>query len=699
MKSKEIINYERFDNVILNKKFKKNTRKPFFTLITKIDEFSDINLTTIISVLNQNFIDFKWLLFIEKRQEKKLEQLLENNDINDSRIKFVPTSNIDAEIILSNSDTQYFVNINFGAYIVETYLETIYANILINNDVDLIYTNSININEKKKYKKALVNKQRRIVSLFTETYVFNKKILNEVLNDSIKSINVVHLNYYGVYEKNTKNRMLYSLKSFQNYPDSCLYNYDSEPTNLNFKYTIINKNKNILCFMPWAKIGGADIFNLNIINHLKEKGYNVYIITTEVCDYEARERFEEVVEGYYDLTSFLPRKYWADFIKSFITNNNIELIFQMNSVYTYHLIPWIKYHYPKLPIIEYLHAEDFAWRNGGYPKDSTSIENFIDKTYTCNKHLKELMIDKMNRKDKNISTLYIGVDTNKFDPSKVTMNNEEIIDFCKEKKVLIFPSRFSYEKRPLFLLNVMNKIKNERKDIVCLMVGDGEAKQNMSDYINRHNLNNIVKLIPMQKDIRPFYKISDLTIICSLSEGITLTTYESLSMNIPVISADVGGQKEIVNRTCGEVVKTFQDIKKDLYNFTYDKEEIELYKNAIYKILDNPNDYKNCREIILNNYSQNILFKTIEKDINYYISNKSTYENNYPFDENFAIRYLVLYNEISKLYFNNSFEYDDFKQYIKNKLWSHSWWRIFVKVGKKLKLDKIVKKIYFKEQK
>ena len=231
------------------------------------------------------------------------------------------------------------------------------------------------------------------------------------------------------------------------------------------------------------------------------------------------------------------------------------------------------------------------------------------------------------------------------------------------------------------------------------MVGDGEAKQNMSDYINRHNLNNIVKLIPMQKDIRPFYKISDLTIICSLSEGITLTTYESLSMNIPVISADVGGQKEIVNRTCGEVVKTFQDIKKDLYNFTYDKEEIELYKNAIYKILDNPNDYKNCREIVLNNYSQNILFKTIEKDINYYISNKSTYENNYPFDENFAIRYLVLYNEISKLYFNNSFEYDDFKQYIKNKLWSHSWWRIFVKVGKKLKLDKIVKKIYFKEQK
>ena len=115
--------------------------------------------------------------------------------------------------------------------------------------------------------------------------------------------------------------------------------------------------------------------------------------------------------------------------------------------------------------------------------------------------------------------------------------------------------------------------------------------------------------------------------------------------------------------------------------------------------MDNPNDYKNCREIILNNYSQNILFKTIEKDINYYISNKSTYENNYPFDENFAIRYLVLYNEISKLYFNNSFEYDDFKQYIKNKLWSHSWWRIFVKVGKKLKLDKIVKKIYFKEQK
>ena len=99
--------------------------------------------------------------------------------------------------------------------------------------------------------------------------------------------------------------------------------------------------------MPWGKIGGADIFNLNIIKYLNSKGYKVFIITTEVCNYENRENFEKVSEAFYDLTTFLPREYWADFIENIIKQYNIKLIFQMNSLYFYHLMPWIKYKYPK----------------------------------------------------------------------------------------------------------------------------------------------------------------------------------------------------------------------------------------------------------------------------------------------------------------------------------------------------------------
>lgn len=72
------------------------------------------------------------------------------------------------------------------------------------------------------------------------------------------------------------------------------------------------------------------------------------------------------------------------------------------------------------------------------------------------------------------------------------------------------------------------------------------------------------------------YEISDLTINCSLKEGLALTAYESLSMGVPVISSDVGGQKELITEKTGEIIELMQD-EKDIYNEQYKEEEIKEY--------------------------------------------------------------------------------------------------------------------------
>ena len=59
-----------------------------------------------------------------------------------------------------------------------------------------------------------------------------------------------------------------------------------------------------------------------------------------------------------------------------------------------------------------------------------------------------------------------------------------------------------------------------------------------------------------------------------------LTSYESLSMGVPVISSDVGGQKELINNDVGRVVKCYQK-ETDINIFNYEKEEIEQYVNGI----------------------------------------------------------------------------------------------------------------------
>ena len=73
-------------------------------------------------------------------------------------------------------------------------------------------------------------------------------------------------------------------------------------------------------------------------------------------------------------------------------------------------------------------------------------------------------------------------------------------------------------------------------------------------------------------------------------------------------------------------------------------------------------------------------------------------------NEMFAIQYLVLFNETTKVYYNNSLNFENFKNamrdkiYRQNKLWQHWWWRFFVKTAKKLKVDVLLKKTIFKNR-
>lgn len=707
-KIKEFIDYKNIPGQKIEiKNFNTTKKEVYFTFYTFFYENEKINVNTINSIINQTFTDFSWIIICNDTTYKKCNAFLKEIDIKDSRIKIIKYENFNIKVVKENSNAKYFLPIQFDTYVDKTYLETIYYNIKFYGEKDIYYSNVISIQNEKAVNESLVSKRKRLINFSNKTFCIKKDKLESIKeeNDVIKlsgKNDIVHLNYYGVWqEKVIKNIINLDNGEFINYPSSSLYNFTTTPTKNTILIDESKKEKTILCLMPWSKIGGADIFNYNVLKYLNEKGFNIIVVTTEYCPYEARQNMEEIVSAYYDLTTFLKREEWANFIKSIIINKDVKLIFQLSSLYCYYLIPWLKYQFPELPIVDYVHAEDFAWRNGGFPKDSTAIANFLDKTLVCNNHVKNLMYEKMNRKVQNVDTLYIGVDTEKYNPNKVEIADKETLNFCKDKKVILFPSRFSAEKRPIFLLNVMKEIKKKRKDIVCIMVGGGPFKNDIDNYIKNNNLEDIVRVLPMQTNILQYYKLANLTIICSLSEGITLTTYESLAMNTPVLTADVGGQKEVITNSVGGVIKKYQDIKKDLFNFNYSKEEIAEYEEYIYNILDNNSYYtknEKCRNIVLNGFSQKKLFESIENYFNELIKNKSKFDSKQLTNEEFAGQYLVLFNETSKVYYNNSLEFDDLKGYIKNKLWQKWWYRLMVKLAKKLKIDIIIKKIYFRRK-
>ena len=435
-------------------------------------------------------------------------------------------------------------------------------------------------------------------------------------------------------ESNTKNRKnalklvdsikgeIYQYKEGVQFPK---YDYDWEEIKDENSNIIVpkedtkNKKKekfNVLMIIPWMVTGGADRFNLNLVSKMNKEKFDFTIITTLPSKNEWRKYFEKYAT-IYDLTTFLEMKDWLSFINYIIKKNNINLIFNSNSQFGYKVLPYIKAKYPEIPIVDYVHMEEWYWRSGGYSRDSSMVQDVIDKTFTCNENSRKIFVKHFKRNAKEIKTIYIGVDEKKFDPENIDKRKviqKLNLQNIENKKVISYICRIADQKRPYLFFEICKKLAKIRNDFVVIVAGDGPFLEGLKNKVKENKLENIFYFVGEIKETEEIYKISDITVNTSIKEGLALTSYESLAMGVPVVSSDVGGQKELITDDVGAVVPCMQQ-EKDILNFEYTDEEIQGYIDAICKILDNLEMYKNnCRARILKSFTIDKMIKKMEKE-------------------------------------------------------------------------------------
>ena len=140
-KNNEMINYDKFFNLKYNNNAF-NNEKIFFTIFIIVEKINDINLNTIYSVLNQTLINFEFIFIVNKKNKNNLEKFFEKNNLKDLRIKIVIESSNDFKEKIINSKSLYFVQVYFDTFLERTFLETIYINASINNNIDIFFTNA-----------------------------------------------------------------------------------------------------------------------------------------------------------------------------------------------------------------------------------------------------------------------------------------------------------------------------------------------------------------------------------------------------------------------------------------------------------------------------------------------------------------------------------------------------------------------------
>lgn len=490
------------------------------------------------------------------------------------------------------------------------------------------------------------------------------------------------------------------------YPVTSDVGYYTYPTTFDWdRKPIFDKGQkiNLLLIVPWFSVGGADKFNLDLISRLDKSKYNITIISTEPCDYIWRQKFEKHAT-IFDLTTFLHRKNWVGFMHYIIKSRNIDIVMQSNSYYGYYVLPWLKSEFPEVIFTDYVHAHDWSWRNGGYARESVAISNILDKTFTCNNYVQKIMSCDMGRSNSNMETVYIGVDEKEFDQD-IEITDTTTYEKLKNKKVILFICRIVEIKRPIFILKVLVNILKLDKDFVLLVVGDGEEMAEMKKMASFLNLNDNIIFTGMKdsSQTKQYYKMSDVSVICSFSEGLALTAYESLAMGVPVVTSDVGGQSELINENVGRVIPLMQNQETDIYNRNYKQEEIDLYTKAITDIV-NSDKYeqicKTCRKRIEESFSVNSMAKNMDKQFQDLIRNKTNVKVE-QLDKELYKQYLVLYNVIDRRQYNvpvggiteRNTNYRTAN--LKSRLWKNPLYRMVVKIMKAFGIWDTLKKSKF----
>lgn len=360
---------------------------------------------------------------------------------------------------------------------------------------------------------------------------------------------------------------------------------------------------NILFLFPWLSMGGADKFNLDLLDGLDKTKYNITVATTVESDNTWLQRFRNSVDQIFNLPNFMSAADYPEFISYLIRSREIDQIFVSNSYLGYCMLPWIRKNYPNISIIDYVHSESWYWRDGGYARVSGSMGALLDKTYVCNSETGNVLVHNFHRNLVSVDTVHIGIDQEKFNRNHVP---EGLVykDFALEKNrpIVLFICRIHPEKRPFLMLKIAEEVKKQIPDVAFVVVGDGPQYKALSDAVTNRGLEDTVYFAGAQNEVRPYYRDAKVTLICSTKEGLALTAYESCSMGVPVVSADVGGQKDLIDNEVGRLIPFRQDEKEDFDSRTFPKEEINDYVKAVVEILSNKEEWNrlsaNCRRRI-----------------------------------------------------------------------------------------------------
>jgi glycosyltransferase involved in cell wall biosynthesis len=201
--------------------------------------------------------------------------------------------------------------------------------------------------------------------------------------------------------------------------------------------------------------------------------------------------------------------------------------------------------------------------------------------------IKDKVVRIFNVSPDQITIIPNGVDFQKFNnyvPSKRLLREKYHIP--NDKIVILHVGTLNKLKNHIIVLKALAYMdKDLRNKLLYFVVGDGEEKKHLLDFVKKMNLESYVLFIGrvINENIQDMFNMSDFFILSSTSEGFPLVFLEAMSAGLPIITfSDLDGVSDIYHHDSMELIteRSTAAIVRSINNAinrTWNKENIKKY--------------------------------------------------------------------------------------------------------------------------
>jgi len=162
-------------------------------------------------------------------------------------------------------------------------------------------------------------------------------------------------------------------------------------------------------------------------------------------------------------------------------------------------------------------------------------------------------------------------------------------------------SRLEPIKNQAMMIKAFHQSLKEVHDLKLILIGDGAIKNDLLQLVKSLEIEQEVIFTGFINNPQKYINLFEIFLLSSFSEGTSMTLLEAMSLAVPCVVTDVGGNPEIVeNNKTGFIVPS---------------DDYQLLSNAIVDLLQNSNKSKTFGEDGRNKYLSNF---TVSQMINKY---------------------------------------------------------------------------------